>query len=901
MKNVWGRFGVVALGLALSFQLASCAPPRPMNARDVIRAEAASGNVDAEIWMVTDDFWTHEENRQDNSGDLAKLKALADGGHANAQYFLANIYLIGTTRAERDLKKAFDLMNKAAAQKDTRAIIALAEMYGMGVGTRKDGAMAYSYAQKANELDPADGAAAIAHCYKHGWGVTKSESEALVWYGKSANGKSSDGFTGLADAYRDGNGVKADAILAYALFDLAARNTHGYARMLANSDRDKVGLSMLPDDITRAKQLAQQWTPGADLHALRHDARVTNASVSSGGSSSEPSVIHASNPSSNYGKVIGDADLPYIDLASTYDVDIHPDGSEVSLSHLEREIRKQAAIGSLSQIALPYSTTLNTLEITDAYTQKKDGTKIKVDPSAIYEQPVPGTPDVPIYNDLRQKVVVFPNVVQGDTLVLDTRMTNKPMVPGIVSMAMNFSRTYPTRGAIIRVTAPSSMPLQTETHELDFRRYTSGDKTTYEWKFTNLNPLVKEEIGLDPMDRLPRFFLSNAKSYDDVANRYYEEIKSASRVTPKVQQLADKITSGATTPYQQASRLHDWVSRNIRYVAVAFGREAIIPHDADSILNNGYGDCKDHAALLIALLQAKGIPAYFTLINLGESYSLPKPPEIDTFNHAITYIPSLDVFTDTTAGFAPFGVLTFGEYGKPVVIVGAAQPLRHTPVLQPDGTSVNVITTATLDAKGVLKGDTAISATGPYAIALRETASKIEAMGPEQAAASILKSFNKDGDGSFTLPPPYDMAPSYHMSGNFRLVAQPTMLTGNSFFMPSGLNFLVRPGDQLMGPISLQDLTGNEPTPCYGGRVTETIVLTIPQGKQLTRLPKDFAIRNNLLTYTADWSRSGHTITLRRMFHSKSKQAVCIGAARQIAAKSLNDIRGDYNTEISLQ
>jgi transglutaminase-like putative cysteine protease len=78
-------------------------------------------------------------------------------------------------------------------------------------------------------------------------------------------------------------------------------------------------------------------------------------------------------------------------------------------------------------------------------------------------------------------------------------------------------------------------------------------------------------------------------------------------VTPRIQALADDITPGASDRREQAHRIYDWVSEHIRDVAVFLGNGGYEPHDATSILDSGYGDCKDHVVLLQALLKAKGI------------------------------------------------------------------------------------------------------------------------------------------------------------------------------------------------------------------------------------------------------------------------------------------------------
>ena len=78
-------------------------------------------------------------------------------------------------------------------------------------------------------------------------------------------------------------------------------------------------------------------------------------------------------------------------------------------------------------------------------------------------------------------------------------------------------------------------------------------------------------------------------------------------VTPAISALAKELTSGVTDDRAKVRKLYNWVSRNIRYVAVYVAEGGFVPHSAQSILDNRYGDCKDHVTLLEALLAAVGI------------------------------------------------------------------------------------------------------------------------------------------------------------------------------------------------------------------------------------------------------------------------------------------------------
>ena len=58
----------------------------------------------------------------------------------------------------------------------------------------------------------------------------------------------------------------------------------------------------------------------------------------------------------------------------------------------------------------------------------------------------------------------------------------------------------------------------------------------------------------------------------------------------------------------------------------------MIANDPATIVKNKFGDCKDHAILMAALLAAKGIASEQVLINLGDVYTLPETVAPGYFN-----------------------------------------------------------------------------------------------------------------------------------------------------------------------------------------------------------------------------------------------------------------------------
>jgi transglutaminase-like putative cysteine protease len=597
---------------------------------------------------------------------------------------------------------------------------------------------------------------------------------------------------------------------------------------------------------------------------------------------------------------------PLVILAAENTYDVATDGGYIQTYHFEFEPTNDASARREAQQAISYSPALEEFSIVEAHTRKADGRVIPVAAAAIHDQLPYGARDLNSFGDRRQKVIVFPDAAGGDALGYTwRRVVRHPVFPGQFMASAYMSETAPWRSLTITVRAPHAMALQTEAHGFTEERGRDGDTDVVRFH-GSLAEANTRPAALGSYDRLPRVFVSSFPSYEAFAAAYAGLLAPKAVVTPDIQALADRLTAGAPTRMEAAERLYDWVSLNVRYVAVYLGTGALEPHDAATVLARGWGDCKDHTMLFHALLAAKGIKAEPVMINLGHDYTLSGPPTFAQLNHAISYLPEFGLYVDTTAGTARFGVLPFEEYGKPVVravaggAVATGSVLGHTPLLGPNEATMELRTTARMTADGAISGTTATAATGPFAMDLRRRAMWAQANGPEDAAASQLRALGTEGAGAFRFPSPNRLYGGFEMGGSFALEARPDIEDGESFLPPVGLRVLVRPGDLLLGPMSLHRLADDAPTPCYRGRQIEDIVLELPPGRSLARLPHDVLIDNAALRYSAHWSINGTTLEVRRELVSKVSTAVCTGETRRLAAEALTVIRHDEQRRVGL-
>ena len=586
--------------------------------------------------------------------------------------------------------------------------------------------------------------------------------------------------------------------------------------------------------------------------------------------------------------------------ALTGDTIVQPDGSYTTITHAETLATNESAAHNIAQHRVEYSESMETAEILEAFTRKADGKILEVDRTQIFPQAPPGSLQVPMFNDRKQKVIVFPDVSAEDAVVYTIKQTHKPPFAEQFFFGGVFLRGVAFEDVRVNITLPKAMAAHVEVQGVEHQVEELGESITHKFLYRNPRPPVAEPAALSPWDTEPHYVISTFPDYAAVAAAYRRMAAGKAAVTPRIQALADEITAGTSDRREQAHRIYDWVSKHIRYVAVFLGNGGYEPHEAVKILDNGYGDCKDHVVLLEALLKAKGIASVPVLINSGNRYRAPEAATPAAFNHVLSYLPEFDLYVDSTAGVAPFGILPVAEYGKPVALaVEPGASLTHLPLVATEENEETLQTTAQMSADGTVSGQSTTTASGPFGVRLRELAASVEARGQGQWAKDYLKKLGWLGKASFRFDPPRDrLRPHYAFSASFELEARPEFLDGKAFGPPEGIRMLARPGEFLMGSWTLPK---TEPAPCFSGHQIEELSLTLPPDRDIELLPKGKIVENPYLHYRSEWNRDHQVVTVRREITVKLPVAVCRDEIRAQLAEAIAEIRGDYRAEIALK
>ena len=560
------------------------------------------------------------------------------------------------------------------------------------------------------------------------------------------------------------------------------------------------------------------------------------------------------------------------------------------------KILGSGAIQSEGQQSINYVEGMQTLDI-EAYTEKPDGMKVPVDPATILTRDAASGLAATYERDLKVRTVFFPDVAVGDTLVLISRREEKSgMFPGHFNSLQLFPLQLPYADSTTLIIAPKTLALNVAVYGEQMDHQVTSDETTTRHiiAYHPRRRMMAEAGATSMLDHDPRIIVSTFDTYEQLGRNYWNAMEAKARPTAEIKKLADQITKGISDKRAQAEAIDRWIKHNIRYVAVLLGTGRVVANDPATVLMNRYGDCKDHATLMTALLAAKGIASEQVLINLGDVYTLPETVTLNYFNHAMLYLPELALYDDPTASLASFGVLPRQSYDKPVLHMSAkGAHLARTPAMRAAEHVTTNRTRIAIGADGAVTGETRNTATGASAAEVRAAAVSFQSIGLETAGERILQNRDNPGKGAYEIGSPAETAPEYEMGGKFVLNGRMNVAPGSVLAIPLGMNVLARPGEFLFGG---RLSNRQNPFVCFAGRQVEDIEVSFAEGLPLPAAPKGAKIDNPKFTYTSDYRLEYRTLKIRREFESRVSSEVCAPETEAAIAEPLKAVKVDLGT-----
>jgi transglutaminase-like putative cysteine protease len=335
---------------------------------------------------------------------------------------------------------------------------------------------------------------------------------------------------------------------------------------------------------------------------------------------------------------------------------------------------------------LPFIAESERLRVLRARILRRDGSEVTARQG---NTPRLSEPEFSLYYDTRLRVLSFTNLEDGDLIEIAYILTEieesnetGPYNGGLIRLG----RGVPIALMELELAGPEALMPTWELVHLE------GEPTLEEgsdgvrhlrWRWRDL-PMVESDVPPAPqLMVMPYLVYSNHPDWGSLADWYARHVAPRVRVSEQVQETAQRLVGGLDDRLDRINRIYRFVTNEIRYVGLEFGEHHFRPFSADWVLHHRIGDCKDKAALLVALYDAIGVPARMVMVRTNDLGPVSNETAVlEIFNHAIAYLPEDNLWLDgTAAGHAPYPPPTGDQDAVVLVVDGAESRPQTTPAV----------------------------------------------------------------------------------------------------------------------------------------------------------------------------------------------------------------------------
>ena len=551
-------------------------------------------------------------------------------------------------------------------------------------------------------------------------------------------------------------------------------------------------------------------------------------------------------------------------LLDLMDVVVRPDGSTYAITRQAKKIFTKRGRDDESEIKIPYNAAFETVRVTRARTIKPDGTVSEIKKEDIRESRPSD------YDDVAVKAFSLPAV--DDDCIIDYEYITEQkesQMPGQFWQNWYFQGGFdPVMKTKLTVTVPKAVKINERIINSSVKAMKKdlpdGKNVLYTWEDNNVAPFETEPMMPNPDKSLPKLYLSTVSSWQSVADWYYDLAKDRMTADATIKTQTQELIKGKTTAEDKAKSIFYYVQEKTRYVAISLGKSAFQPRPAGATYANKYGDCKDMATLLVAMLREAGIKtAYPVLLQMDSkdkrSAELPSP---GAFNHAIckAEIDGKDYWLDATAAVCPWGVIPGADRGCEVLVVKEeGKGVWETiPFGTPEDNRADREIKLKINPDGSAGGTISITGNGDTDMSLRAIMRDLPESKRRLYAENLAQSVG-------TNPRVTGVTVT-----DFKDMASPMKLTMDVTF-PNWANqsgdlllFRAKP-DQTTGVGSSpfrEDFRKNNIVQDSFSMASATMEVTLPKGFTPLSLPKDSEIKSELGSFSRTVKLTGDTLAI---------------------------------------
>jgi transglutaminase-like putative cysteine protease len=350
-----------------------------------------------------------------------------------------------------------------------------------------------------------------------------------------------------------------------------------------------------------------------------------------------------------------------------------------------------------------------------------------------------------LYADVRVRTALAPAAQAGSLIGFEYEV-RRPV--WLNQLDWEFQEDIPLRQARLIVELPAGWEYKTSWAAAQPVEPTKIGENSWQWELHDVPGIEDEpkspafralEGRMDVAFFSPADNTINFASWQGLGNWINKLGADRRTVSPEMAAKVHELIAGKTDFDAKLRALTSFLQTEVRYVAIEIGIGGYQPHAASEVFRARYGDCKDKATLLGAMLQEAGISSSYVGIHTERGVADPAVPSVYSFNHAIIAIelpPGTAPETyhsvvtsksgkrylifDPTDPYTPVGDLRSELQDTYALLVTAdGGELIRTPIQKPATNQLVRTGTFTLGPDGTLAGEVVEDRSGDHASDLR--------------------------------------------------------------------------------------------------------------------------------------------------------------------------------------
>ncbi|HQU82580.1 MAG TPA: DUF3857 domain-containing protein [Pyrinomonadaceae bacterium] len=422
-----------------------------------------------------------------------------------------------------------------------------------------------------------------------------------------------------------------------------------------------------------------------------------------------------------------------------------------------------------------------------------------------------------LYNEARMKLIdASDETNEGDVFGFETVSEERNIFS---QFSFRFQDDLPVIYSKFGVTLPDGWKAESKT-----LNYTNVAPTvagnSYNWELRDLKPIIYEAGSPSRSSLAPRlavgFYPSSPTAtgirtfanWNDVAKFMSDVEDPQMNIDDAMAAKVQELTANAKTEFEKIQAISKYVQQ-IQYISIQVGAGrggGYRPHMATEVFAKSYGDCKDKANLMRAMLSILKIPSYMVSITADDpTYVRAEWASPHQFNHCIIAVKVSDetdaptvvkhptlgrlLIFDATDPYTPLGDLPEDEQGSLALIDHKdTHELIQMPILPADMNRLDRNIEVSLTPFGAISGKIVEKTVGQSATRERARLKNLSAgdynqmierwvsRGAKGAKATKISPIDNHKDGNFSLEVEFSADSYAQIMQNRLMVFKPAVI-----------------------------------------------------------------------------------------------------------------------------